>query len=107
MTKYFRITAYYPEENFSIILDSNGLFEELWQFSSYLVKNGFRIIEVATDEKFLDVNIAKAAENKETLILRAIDDDMPDYVDHNINGYTYKAIRVGEKLYIPNINNKK
>ena len=25
---YFRITAYYPEDNFSFIVDSNGKFEK-------------------------------------------------------------------------------
>lgn len=32
--KYYRITAYNKEENFSCILESNGMFEKLWQFSS-------------------------------------------------------------------------
>lgn len=29
MTNYFRITAYYPTENLSVIMDSNGMFEKL------------------------------------------------------------------------------
>lgn len=28
MANYFRITAYYPEKDFSVILDSNGKFEK-------------------------------------------------------------------------------
>ena len=101
MTNYFRITAYYPEDNFSIIIDSYGFFEKLWQFSSYLIQKGFKILEVSNDEKFLDVNIARAQENKENLILRAIADEEPEYIQHQMNGYTYKAIRIGDKIYIP------
>ena len=37
MTNYFRITGYYPEQDFCFIIDSNGMFEKLWQFSSYLI----------------------------------------------------------------------
>ena len=46
MANYFRITAYHPTENLSVIMDSNGLFEKLWQFSSFMVSKGFKIIEV-------------------------------------------------------------
>ena len=53
MANYFRITAYYPEKDFSVILDSNGKFEKLWQFSAYLVQRGFKIIEVGTIEDIL------------------------------------------------------
>ena len=28
MANYFRITAYHPTENFSVIMDSNGMFEK-------------------------------------------------------------------------------
>lgn len=43
---YFRITAYNREEDYSIIMDSYGAFNELWQFSSCLVNKGFSIIAV-------------------------------------------------------------
>ena len=36
MANYFRITAYHPAKNVCAIFDSNGRFEKLWQFSSYL-----------------------------------------------------------------------
>ena len=38
---YFRITAYNKEQDYSIIMDSYGAFNELWQFSSMLVDKGF------------------------------------------------------------------
>lgn len=34
MANYFRITAYSPAENIGMIVDSNGKFEKVWQFSS-------------------------------------------------------------------------
>ena len=45
MANYFRITAYHPTENLSVIMDSNGLFEKLWHFSSFMVSKGFKILE--------------------------------------------------------------
>ena len=37
MANYFRITVYHPVEDFSAIIDSCGMFDKLWQFSSYMV----------------------------------------------------------------------
>ena len=48
MANYFRITAYHPAKNICAIFDSNGRFEKLWQFSSYLVQNGFKIVGQTT-----------------------------------------------------------
>ena len=36
MNNYFRITAYHPKKNICAVFDSNGKFEKLWQFSSFL-----------------------------------------------------------------------
>ena len=71
MAAYFRITAYHPGENISLIIDSNGKFEKLWQFSSHLVKKGFKIIAVGNDESFTDGNIPKAFLDAHNMILRA------------------------------------
>ena len=65
MANYFRITAYHPQKDISVIMDSNGKFEKLWQFSAYLIQKGFKIIEVGNQEKFLDGNIDRAPENKQ------------------------------------------
>ena len=43
--KYFRITAYSKDNDFSCIIDSNGMFEKLWQFSAYLVSKELNIIQ--------------------------------------------------------------
>lgn len=101
MTNYFRITGYYPEDNFCFIIDSNGMFEKLWELSSYCIQKGIKIIEVSNDEKFLDVNISKANVDKNHIILRANADGKPEETTQTIDGITYKAIKVGDKIYIP------
>ena len=49
---YYRITAYHPEKDISIIMDSFGLFEKKWQFSADLIKKGFKILEVSDGSQF-------------------------------------------------------
>lgn len=100
-TKYFRITGYHPQEDFCFIIDSNGMFDMLWQFSSYLVKKGLKILEVSTDEQFRDINISKAEEDKEHMILRANAHGQPMYEERIIGGVSRKIVTVGGKSYIP------
>ena len=90
MNTYFRITAYHPQKDICVIFDSNGRFEKLWQFSSYLVQKGFKIVEVGAGDKFLDGNIPKAPAGNQ-LIVRACSKGMPQ-----ING---NAITVHNKQY--------
>lgn len=99
---YFRITGYCPKHNFSFILDSNGMFEKLWQFSSYLISKGLKILEVSKMENVLDINIDKVQEDNEHIFLRANCDNKPEEIIQVINGITYKAIKVVDKIYIPN-----
>ena len=69
---YYRITAYHPTENVSVIMDSYGKFEKLWQFSAYMVLKGFKVLAVGNDETFFDGNIAKETEvEPNKIILRA------------------------------------
>lgn len=103
MANYFRITGYCEKENFCFIMDSFGLFEKKWQFSADLIKRGLKILEVSSDEQFIDVNIDKLTEEEpDKFILRAHADGKPEYLEKNIGGTTYKAVKVGEKIYIPN-----
>lgn len=51
-------------------MDSNGLFDKLWQVSADLVKRGFKILEVGNEEKFLDGNFERDAEISDKYILR-------------------------------------
>ena len=105
MTNYFRITGYCPENDFCFILDSNGMFEKLWQFSSYLISKGLKVLEVSKMENVLDVNIEKVEEDNEHIFLRANADGKPEKTTQTINGITYKAIKVADKIYIPNKEN--
>ena len=70
MANYFRITAYNPNEDVGMIVDSNGRHEKLWQFSAELVAKGFKILAVGNDAKFSDGNIPKTGES-DKLFLRA------------------------------------
>ena len=100
MNNYFRITGYCPENDFSFIIDSNGMFEKLWQFSSYLIQKGLKVIEVSKEENIIDINITKAQEDNEHILLRATCEGQPKYIEQIINGQTYKAIQVADKIYI-------
>ena len=92
MSNYFRITAYNEKENISIIIDSNGMFDKLWKFSSFLIQKGFKIIEVGNDESFIDGNISRAKHHEDVIVLRAAQYGEPSYIDMELNGDKYKAI---------------
>ena len=98
---YFRITGYCPEDDFCFILDSFGKYEKLWQFSALLIQKGLKVLEVSSEEKFLDVNIKRAQEDKEHILLRANACGKPEYINQTIDGITYKAVKVVDKIYIP------
>ncbi len=102
MTNYFRITGYCPENDFCFIIDSNGMFEKKWQFSSFLIQKGLKVLEISDAETFIDININKTEEDKERIFLRANADGKPQYIEHEINGVNYKAVKVADKMYIPN-----
>ena len=70
MVNYFRITAYNPNEDVGMIVDSNGRHEKLWQFSAELVAKGFKILTVGNETKFTEGNIPKTEES-DKLLLRA------------------------------------
>lgn len=99
---YFRITGYNQENDFCFILDSNGMFEKLWQFSAYIISKGLKVLEVAKIEDIIDINIEKVEQDSEHIFLRATANGKPEYVDQQVNGTTYKAIKVADSLYIIN-----
>ena len=70
MPNYFRITVYHPVHNISAIMDSNGKFEKLWQFSAHLVAKGFKIIEVKSGYELNDEDIPKLERDNVHIILR-------------------------------------
>ena len=103
---YFRITGYHKDIDGCFILDSNGLFEKLWEFSSYLLKKGVEVLEVSKEENMIEVNIDKAPQDDKHIILRASADGRPEYIQQIVNGVTYKAVKVESKIYIPNKEEK-
>lgn len=84
MTNYFRITAYHPIEDLSVIMDSNGMFEKLWQFSSFMVSKGFKIIEVGGEDKFNAGDMPKAEQDTVHIILRACKSGEPEITGNRI-----------------------
>lgn len=104
MSNYYRITAYYPAEDFCFIVDSHGRFEKLWEFSSYLVSKGIKILEVANGDTFLDGNMKRAKEHPEFLFLQAISKGQPIIANTTIDGITYRSIEICGRRYVPNRN---
>lgn len=60
-----------------------------------------KVLEVGNDSKFMDGNIERIDENDEKIFLRANADGKPEYVTQTIDGVTYKAVMVADKIYIP------
>lgn len=101
MSNYYRITGYCEQEDFCFILDCHGCYEKLWQFSSFLVQKGLNVLEVGTADKFLNGNIPRAPENAERLLLRANAKGTPIYTTQTIDCVTYTAVKVADKIYVP------
>jgi len=100
-TQYFRLVAYHKEENLTAILDSNGMYEKLWQFSSFFLQKGFEILEISSSDKFLDGNIDKCEVVPDNIILRETLTGRPEKTLFLHNGVNYHAIKVKDKIYIP------
>lgn len=101
MNDYYRVTGYCEQEDFCFIMDCYGMYEKLWQFSSLLIQKGLKVVEVGSDAKFLDGNIERIDRNGDKLILRATAEGKPEYVSQTIDGVTYKAVKVGDMIYVP------
>ena len=82
-------------------MDSFGLFEKKWQFSADLIQHGLKIIEVSDGSQFLDGNISRLTEETDKYVIRANVKGKPEHVNKAIDGVTYKAIKVGDRYYIP------
>lgn len=100
-TNYFRVTVYHSTEDISAIMDSNGMFEKLWQFSSFLIQKGLKVLEISNADKFIDINIGKVEVNTDKFYLRSHSKGRPEIIKHEIEGRLYNAIKVSKKIYIP------
>ena len=101
MANYFRITAYHPTEDYCFIVDSYGRFEKLWQFSSYLVNKGVKVLEISNGNKILDGNMKRAKEHPEYLYIQSAQRGKPTVTTVTVDGKTYPAIEVCGRRYIP------
>ena len=99
MANYFRITTYHTEQNISVILDSNGRFEKLWQFSSFLVNKGFKIIEVTTSDKLVYDPFPLIEKESDKILLRSITKGLPMIQEVIYQDRPCKAICVGASTY--------
>ena len=77
MKTYFRITAYHPDSNICFIIDSNGKFNSLGDFSLFLLGKGCKILQIGRAENFQDGNITKIDPSEE-LVLRACSFGKPE-----------------------------
>lgn len=91
MSKYFRATGYYPKEDISFIVDSNGNFKERWQLGAFLVQHNCKVIAINDYEQVKEVNILKAAVDNNKLVVRAVSKGEPTK--------TANKITVGDKAY--------
>ncbi len=98
---HFRVTAYHPTEDITVLIDSYGVYEKLWQLSSMLVMKGFKIIEASDGSKFVDVNIPTVEPNKDKLYLRACMQGKPDKFIQTIDGKRLGVVQVENRMYIP------
>ena len=102
MNNYFRITAYNPQHNIGFIADSYGKFKKIWQFSSYLIQHGCKIIEVNNSDNFIDYkNLPLLTEPSNKIIIRAIEEGRTNYLPRVIDGKNYRIVVMGDKQYIP------
>ena len=75
-----------------------------WQFSSYLIQHGCKIVEVNNSDNFLNYkNLPLLTEPSDKIIIRAMEEGRTNYVPHVINGNNYKILVMGNKQYIPDV----
>ena len=101
--EYYRITAYHSDEDISVILDSFGKFETLWDFSASLVSHGFKIITLCRAEAFAESTFP-LIEKTDKFAVRAIGKGLPDIDEFVYNNRKCRAITVGDKIYGQYIN---
>lgn len=91
MNNYFRITGYYPQADVCFIIDCYGKFNELYDFSSYLIDKGVKVVKARAEGRFDYGNIPKAPPDKAYLILRACCKGQPILNGNTIevNGKSY------------------
>ena len=100
----YRITAYNEDINISVIMDSTEKFAKLEDFEHYMIQKGFKIIESGTVDTFLGGNVKPPKSYPNNIILRACHYGRPIETTVTQNGFTYRALQVNKKIYVPNKN---
>lgn len=98
----YRITAYHKDLDISVIMDCDGKFDYLQQFSLYMQNKGFMVIAESKKDTLLDVNIKPPKSYPNNIILRACHYGRPIETTVTQNGFTYRALQVNKKIYVPN-----
>lgn len=96
MNNYFRITAYSPEYNASMILDAYGRYEKRWQFASELVKLGLKILDVCDLSNVTDTDIKPVQSPIPGKICLRAGQDGESSTQQNAEGV---SVSVGGKYY--------
>ena len=98
MDNYYRITAYSEEYDLSVIFDCNGRFEKLWEFSSFIVSHGFKVIFLTKSENIMRSTFP-VIEQSQRIAVRAISKGRPRIDEFEYEGRRCKVISVSEKIY--------
>ena len=96
--EYYRITAYHSDKDISVILDSYGKFESLWDFSSLLVSHGFKVLSLSRAEVLVESTFPLIEESNK-LAVRAIAKGLPNIQEFEYNARKCRGITVGDKIY--------
>lgn len=84
-----------------LLMSEYDLFDgELCEFSSLMIQHKIQVLEVANNTKFLDGNISRVGYDANHIALRATAKGLPEYTTYTLDGITYKAIKVAEKIYV-------
>ena len=75
------------------------MFEKLWQFSSYLVQKGFKILEVGANENIIESTFLAVKEVSNKIMLRAIDKGKLEIQEITYQDRLCKAITLYDKVY--------
>lgn len=99
---YFRITVYHPQEDFSAILDANGKYEKLWEFSAFLVSKGLNIIAVCRAELIVPDTLEYVPlidKPSDKIMLRVIEKGKASCEEMEYESRKCKIVSVGTTAY--------
>ena len=99
MSNYYRVTAYHPNEDISVIVDSNGRFEKLWELSAHLIAKGFDILEVAKEENIIEATFPKIMKPSNKIILRSVERGKPEIKEMLYEGRNCKSVILCKHVY--------